>query len=119
MIWSGIGKTPAIDWLVIWMIFAFLVIIAIAWSVVQFAVTKQTLKAEDSSAAAAPQPVSKSQEQEAMDILEMYRAKTNRHQELLGTAKTETAAQNRNNPSVGTSSATTTHALASSTNATR
>jgi hypothetical protein len=115
MFFRGIGKTPAVDWLLIGSIFCCLVIAAGVSSIYRFIDTKQTLKADDISASGAPQALTKTQEEEAMDVLEVYKKKAERHQELLGKAKIETAIEKKNTPSVATSTATSSAATATST----
>lgn len=116
MMIRGVGKTPSIDWLIIGSIFVCLVIAAVASSAMMFSGAKQALQRDGLPTSNTSPALTKTQEEEARDILRMYERKKERHLELLGKVKVDTAIEKKNVSVVATTTATSSPIVATSTN---
>ncbi len=106
MILQGVGKTPSIDWLIIIAIFVCLVIVAVTASAFRFAEVKRS-RLEDAIPVGSTQPIStKSLEEGAKDVLNLYQSKKEAHLEILSKTKSDIAVEKKNAQAVATTTAT-------------
>lgn len=84
-----IGKDPSTDWFIILCVFTLVSIIAIATTVVRFLNTKSFIASLDSVTGVSNQNDTKTQEEQVNEILDFYRQKSDRHNQLLGKSKVE------------------------------
>lgn len=113
-----IGKTPSVDWLIIVTLFVILVILAGIWGVSNFLDIKSTIKEGQTAAVAAPAPVGKTEEEQARDIFNAYRAKAESHAALFGKVRIDTAAERKNAPVIASTTASSSSASASTASTT-
>lgn len=110
---SSIGKNPRLDWLLLIVLFAILVLAGVTWSVIHFLDVKSSLEATLNKSETNHSAAAKTQEEELQDIIDMYQAKKANHAGLLGRAKIDTAAEKKAATSTATSTAATSTATSS------
>lgn len=117
-IFRGIGKTPAVDWMIMASFFSFLVLAAGVWTALGFIETKASLQNAPAPVSTGQAASGKTQEEQTEEVLQLYDAKSRRHLELLGSAKTDTAADKKSAPTVATTTATSSAAASVGSSAT-
>ncbi len=105
-----IGKTPSIDWLLILALFSILIILAGIWGVSNFLDIKSTIMEGQTAAVSAPVSAGKTEEEQAKDIFNAYRAKAESHAALFGKVRIDTAAEKKNAPVIASTTASSSSA---------